>query len=77
MFIILSLNPIDTTCIFDGHGLAVIPHPACFNLWRASQKVKQMDDELLAGWVILPLPQNKLLCNHVLFYIVTLLYIHL
>jgi hypothetical protein len=30
------------------------------------QKIMQMDDKLLTGWAILPLPPKKLLCNCVI-----------
>jgi hypothetical protein len=29
------------------------------------QKSRQMDDKLLTGWAILPLPRKKLLVKHV------------
>jgi hypothetical protein len=51
---------------------------SCFNSWTAMQKTMQMDDKLLTGWSILPLPQKKVLCNCVyLTQFNNLLWIHL
>jgi hypothetical protein len=36
--------------------------PTCFNSWTTTQKTMQMNDKPLRGWVIIPLPQKKLLC---------------
>jgi hypothetical protein len=54
-------------CIWANSHTPLFRGRASLNMWTTTYKTTQMDNKLLSGWAILPLPQKKL-CVTVYFF---------